>query len=40
MFHQIRTVAPGSPAYAAPEAQTLNLHSPMMDVYINLVSYF
>ena len=33
VLHQIRTVAPGSPAYAAPEAQSPNLHSPKMDVY-------
>ena len=33
ILHQIHTVAPGSPAYAAPEAQSPNLHSPKMDVY-------
>ena len=33
VLHQIHTVAPGSPAYAAPEAQSPNLHSPKMDVY-------
>ena len=33
LLHKIRTVAPGSPAYAAPEAQSPNLHSPAMDVY-------
>ena len=33
ILHQIRTVAPGTPAYAAPEAQSPNLHSPKMDVY-------
>ena len=33
ILHQIRTVAPGSPAYAAPKAQSSNPHSPEMDVY-------
>ena len=33
VLHQVRTAAPGSPAYAAPEAQSPNLHSPKMDVY-------
>ena len=33
LLHGVRTVAPGSPAYAAPEAQSPNLHSPKMDVY-------
>ena len=32
-LHQIRTIAPGSPAYAAPEALSPKLHSPKMDVY-------
>ena len=30
---QVNTVAPGSPAYSAPEALNPNLHSPAMDVY-------
>ena len=33
LLQDVRTVAPGSPAYAAPEAQSPNLHSPKMDVY-------
>ena len=33
ILHQINTVAPGSPAYAAPEACSPDLHSPAMDVY-------
>ena len=33
ILHQIHTAAPGSPAYAAPEAQPPNIHSPKMDVY-------
>ena len=30
---QVKTVAPGNPAYSAPEALNPNLHSPAMDVY-------
>ena len=33
LLHQIRTVAPGSPSYAAPEAISPQLHSPAMDIY-------
>jgi len=33
LLHDVCTVAPGSPAYAAPESQSPNLHSPKMDVY-------
>ena len=33
LLQDVRTAAPGSPAYAAPEAQSPNLHSPKMDVY-------
>ena len=32
-LHQVRTVAPGNPAYSAPEALSPHLHSPAMDVY-------
>ena len=30
---QLRTVNPGSPAYAAPEASNLRFQSPKMDIY-------
>ena len=33
LLQDVRTVAPGSPAYAAPEAQSPNLHSPKLDIY-------
>ena len=32
-LHQINTVAPGNPAYAAPETRYPDLQSPAMDVY-------
>ena len=33
LLHKTLTVAPGSIAYAAPEAQSPHLHSPAMDVF-------
>ena len=33
LLDKIRTEAPGSPVYSAPEATTPSLHSPAMDVY-------
>ena len=33
LLHKTHTVAPGSIAYAAPEAQSPHLHSPAMDVF-------
>ena len=32
-LHWIHTISPGNPAYAAPESEYPNLHSPAMDVY-------
>ena len=32
-LHQVKTEAPGSPVYSAPEALSPSLHSPAMDVY-------
>ena len=33
LFHQLETVNPGSPVYAAPEANDPRLQSPKMDIY-------
>ena len=33
LFHQLETVNPGSPVYAAPEANNPRLQSPKMDIY-------
>ena len=33
LFHQLETVNPGSPVYAAPEANDPRLQSPRMDIY-------
>ena len=33
LLDKVRTEAPGSPVYSAPEATTPSLHSPAMDVY-------
>ena len=33
LFHQLETVNPGSPVYAAPEASNPRLQSPKMDIY-------